>query len=98
MEVKLGYTSITCRHCGTVTAVQNEALETMREHRCPACDARMTDYELASMKLMYYLLMTAAYDRHWGSVKQYEQFDYHIHISPHFEVRENNQNQETKDE
>ena len=85
MEVKLGHTSITCRHCGTVTAVQNEALETMREHRCPVCDARMTDYELASMKLMYYMLMTAAYDLRWGSVKQYEQFDYDIRIRPRLE-------------
>ena len=98
MEVKLGYTSITCRHCGTITAVQNEALETMREHRCPICNTRMTDYELAVLKMHYYALMSGMYSQNWGSVKQYEQFDYHIHISPHFEVRENSQNQETKEE
>lgn len=86
MRLKMGHTTIICRQCRTVTAVQNEALETMREHRCPACDARMTDYELASMKLMYYLLLTATYDRRWGSVKQYEQFDYHIQIQPNYEV------------
>lgn len=38
------------------------------------------------MKLKYYLMMTAMYDRHWGSVKQYEQFDYNIHLWPHYEV------------
>lgn len=87
MRLKMGYTSITCRHCGTVTAVQNEALETMREHRCPACNIRMTDYELAVLKMHYYALMSGMYSQHWGSVKQYEQFDYHIHIQPHYEVK-----------
>ena len=87
MEVKMGHTTITCRHCGTVTAVENETLEAMREHRCPVCGVRMTDYELAVLKMHYYALMSGMYSQHWGNVKQYEQFDYHIHLWPHYEGR-----------
>ena len=86
MEIKMGHTALTCHKCGTVTAVENEVLEAMRDYTCPGCGVQMTDYEISSMKLKYYLMMTAMYDRHWGSVKQYEQFDYNIHLWPHYEV------------
>lgn len=88
MGVKLGHTSITCRHCGTMAVVDNADLEAMREHRCPACNFRMTDYELARLKMHYYLMMTQMYWKHWGSLSQYEQFNYDIHLWPHYEHRE----------
>lgn len=86
MEAKLsmGHTAITCKRCGTMTAVENEALEAMREHRCPSCNARMTDYEFARLKGHYYLLMIQMYQEHWGDVSQYERFNYDIHLWPHY--------------
>lgn len=92
MELKMGHTAIACRKCGTITAVENELLESMREHKCPVCNAKMTDYELASMKLKYYFMMALMYERHWGSVKQYEQFDYNIHLWPHYETKDSGRN------
>lgn len=85
MDIKMGHTAIACRRCGTITAVPNEVLEAIREHKCPSCGSRMTDYELAAMKLQYYALLAGLYSQHWGSVKKYEQFDYHIHLWPHYE-------------
>lgn len=87
MEVKLGHTAITCKRCGTMTAVENEALEAMRGHCCPSCNTRMTDYELSVLKMHYYLLMTQVYKEHFGDVSQYERFNYDIHLWPHFEMK-----------
>ena len=96
MEVKMGHTAITCRKCGAMTVVENEHLEAMREHICPVCGVHMTDYEIAALKFHYYIMMAGMYAKHWGSVKQYEQFDYNIHLHPHYEVKEpeTNGNQE----
>ncbi len=86
-KISLGHTTITCRHCGTMTAVENEALEAMREYKCPTCAIRMSDYGLATLKMHYYYLMYDMYQKHWGSVNQYQQFGYDIHLWPHFETK-----------
>lgn len=91
MNVKLGHTAISCRHCGTMTAVENEALETLREFVCPSCGVRMTDYELAVLKMHYYALMCGLYMKHWGTWEAYTQFDYHINIRPHYETKQSEQ-------
>lgn len=84
MKVKLGQTTITCKHCGAVAAVDNEVLEAMRAHRCPGCNRGMSDYELARLKMHYYLMMTSMYAKHWGGIKRYERFDYDIDLCPHY--------------
>ena len=91
MIVKMGHTTITCRNCRTVTAVENEALEAMREHVCPVCGVRMTDYELAVLKMHYYALMCGLYMEHCGTWETYTQFDYHIHLWPHYETKKSEQ-------
>lgn len=92
MEVKMGYTAITCKACSAISAVDNRDLEKMVEFHCPSCNTRMTDYEFAHMKMHYYLLMAQMYHAHWGSVRQYERFNYDIRIQPHLEVQEMKEN------
>ena len=89
-KLSLGHTAITCKHCKAITAVANEALEAMREHKCPACGMRMTDYELARLKLHYYLLWVQMFKERWGDLT--ELFDYDIHIWPHYEPKETEEN------
>lgn len=82
--VKLGHSTIACKHCKTPSVVENEVLENAREYRCPACGLRMTDYELASVKLSYFLLLATMYRERFGSVKQYEMLDCDIRINPEY--------------
>lgn len=82
----LGHTAITCRRCGTVTAVENEALEAMREFRCPACENRMTDHEFNRMKAHYYTLLLDLCNQCFGTVTEF--FDYDILVNPHYEQRD----------
>ena len=87
MDVKMGSTTVTCKRCGAANVVENEVLETIREYVCPSCGARMTDYELARLKMHYYILLYGMYRDHWGNVKHYEKFDYSIDLWPHFELQ-----------
>lgn len=85
MRIKMGHTSITCRHCGTLSAIDNDSLECIREYSCPACGMPMNGYELARIKMHYYLLFTQMCAESFGDLEKYENFDYHIHLWPHTE-------------
>ena len=83
MRIEYGHTTITCRKCRTVTAVDNNTLEALTEHRCPGCGIRMTDREMARLKMHLYLLWTQIYNDHCGALV--ELFDYDIDLQPHTE-------------
>ncbi len=83
MKIEYGHTTITCRKCRTVTAVDNKTLETLTEHKCPNCGMRMTDREMARLKMHLYLLWTQIYNDHCGALV--ELFDYDIDLHPHTE-------------
>lgn len=81
-----GDTTITCRNCGTLTAISNRTLEAVTEHKCPNCNMRMTDREMARMKMHLYSLWTELYDTLFGPTV--ELFSYNINLHPHYEVYE----------
>lgn len=81
MSVKYGHTAITCKLCKTVTSIDNETLEKITEHKCPACGIRMTDREMGRMKMHLYLLWEKIYKEHCGQTV--ELFDYEINLMPH---------------
>lgn len=96
MKIVYGHTAITCRLCGTVTAIDNEALEALTVHKCPRCGQKMTDREIARLKMHLYLLWSKIYDEHCGPMV--ELFDYEINLMPHItedvEKMEENGNRE----
>ena len=81
MEIAYGHTAITCKNCGTMTAIDNKTLEVLAEHICPSCNTRMTDRELGAMKMHLFLLWSQIYDAHCGPIKWL--FDYDIDLHPH---------------
>ena len=83
MRIEYGHTTITCRKCRAVTAVDNKTLETLTDHKCPNCGMRMTDREMARLKMHLYLLWTQIYNDHCGALV--ELFDYDIDLHPHTE-------------
>lgn len=46
VEIKMGHTALTCHKCGTVTAVENEVLEAMRDYTCPVCGVQITRFQV----------------------------------------------------
>lgn len=81
MKVVYGHTAITCRRCGTMTVIDNKALE-VTEHKCPKCGQPMTDREMARMKMHLYLLWTQMYNDNCGPL--FEAFDYDIDLHPRY--------------
>lgn len=86
LEASMGHTAITCRRCGTMSAVENESLEAMREFRCPVCNMRMTDHEFIRLKFHYYVILLDLCNQAFGS-KVLEFFDYHIVVNPKRELQ-----------
>lgn len=82
MKLTLGHTVITCRNCGTMTAIDNQSMEVLTEHTCPNCGMRMPDREVARMKLHLYLLWTQLYNAQ--RVVPPDLFDYDINLHPHY--------------
>ena len=80
MKAEYGHTTITCKMCGAVTVIDNSSLEELTEHRCPVCNIRMTDREVARLKMHLYLLWLKLYEEHCGAMV--ELFDYEIKLLP----------------
>lgn len=88
----MGQTAITCRGCKTPAFVDNLSLEAMTEYGCPNCGKRMTDRELARLKMHYYYLVTEGYNNGpFGPIREF--FDYDILLDPHFEENAETTNQ-----
>lgn len=82
----MGATKITCRWCGTEQEIPNETVEAMREYQCPECNHRMTDRELARLKMHYYLMVWDSLNRTPPFPPFKPQFDYSIDLNPHLEA------------
>ena len=80
-----GVTTITCKGCNTSTLVNNKDLELTKEHCCPACGSRMTDFELMNLKVYYSLMMRQM--RLKGFVPK-EKFDCRVCLWPEYEAKE----------
>lgn len=82
-----GSTKISCRRCGTEQDIPNETIEAMREYRCPECNHRMTDRELARLKMHYYFMVWDSLNRTPPFPPFTPRFDYDICLNPHLEKR-----------
>lgn len=86
MKIQYGHTTLRCKRCGAVTAIDNRTLEAITAHSCPGCGFSMTDYELCNLKLHLYALWASIYRAHCGPLVF--DFDYNINLHPHFEADE----------
>ena len=80
MKEEYGYATIRCKMCGAATTIGHSSLEVLTQHSCPVCNIRMTDREVARMKMHLYLLWLKLYEEHYGTMV--ELFDYEIKLLP----------------